>query len=357
MKKATNQEVQGVWRWLKWTFAISISVFLYLLQVLISLMGEPVDVPFWGFILITFSILLLWFIFEWIHYQLHAVQAKPSAKRLLLQVVLSLSGGMLVFLPAYLLVKQLEKNGIVAKGAIEGEVVIVLFVVWLTLSILTISMLLGSYLVIHWKQSAVASQKLQKESALATYNALKSQINPHFIFNSLNTLHALIHDNPREATLFLEQLSDILRYTLQNRNNEVVSAREELSVTETYLRLFKSRFGSLFHYAKESGELPDGLHLVSLSLLTLVENVFKHNVLSEEAPLMIEIRKEADYLVVENTKGAAKEATYSLGVGLSNIRERYRSLGSEPVVVEDTASYFRVKIPLLHIMAYEDFNH
>lgn len=192
---------------------------------------------------------------------------------------------------------------------------------------------------------------------MATYNALRSQINPHFIFNSLNTLHSLIHEDPREATLFLEQLSEILRYTLQNRNNEVVSVREELIVTEAYLQLFKSRFGKLFNYTKESGELLQGFHLVSLSLLTLVENVFKHNVLSEEAPIMIEIRKEEDYLVVENTKGATKEATPSLGVGLSNIRERYSLLGSEAVIVEDTASYFRVKIPLLHIMAYEDSNH
>ncbi|WP_017729735.1 sensor histidine kinase [Nafulsella turpanensis] len=356
MKNTTKQEIQRVWRWLKWAFAISISIFLYLLQVLISLLGEPVDLPLWGFILISFSFLLLWLLFEWIHHQLHAVKAKPGVKLLLLQVVLSLAGGMLLFFLAYLIVEQFKNSIIEVKEALEGEVVIVLLFVWLMMSILTISMLLGSYLVLHWKQSAVESQKLKKETALANYNALKSQINPHFVFNSLNTLQSLIHEDAEKATSFLEQLSEIMRYTLYNRNKEVVAAREELIITEAYLRLFKSRFGELFNYTKESEESLEGFHLVSLSLLTLVENVFKHNVLSEEAPLMIEIRKEEDYLVIGNTRGAAKEAN-SLGVGLHNIRERYNALGSEEVIVEDTASYFRVKIPLLNIMTYEDSNH
>lgn len=152
MKNATNQEIQGVWRWLKWAFAISVSVFLYLLQVLVILLGEPIDLPLWGFILMSVSILLLWFLFEWTHHKLHAVKAKPSVKLLLMQVVLSLAGGMLVFILAYLIVKQFESFNIIElKGAIEGEGVIVLLGVWLIMSILTISVLLGSYLIIHWK--------------------------------------------------------------------------------------------------------------------------------------------------------------------------------------------------------------
>ncbi|WP_017733242.1 sensor histidine kinase [Nafulsella turpanensis] len=357
METTTNYEVERVWRWLKWAYAISVSVFIYILQILMSLHGEPVELPLWGYILIFISLLLLWTLCEWIHHKLHVAKAKASIKLVLLQVVLSLAGSLLVYLLVYLLVRQGGKPIEGARELLEGEVVIVLLSIWMIFSCLTIIFLLGSYLIIHWKQSAVESQQLKKETALATYNALKSQINPHFIFNSLNTLHALIHEDPKGAAQFLEQLSEILRYTLQNRNSEVVPAREELAVTEAYLQLFKARFGKLFSYTIENNGQIDDFQIVSLTLPTLLENVFKHNVLSGEAPLLIKIRRENGYLIVENTKGAAKEAGHSLGVGLSNIRERYGLLGSEPVVVEDTASLFRVKIPLLHIMTYEDSNY
>ncbi|AHM61612.1 putative two-component sensor histidine kinase transcriptional regulator [Flammeovirgaceae bacterium 311] len=357
MEKQANREVRNTWRWLKWIFALGAGSFMLILLVLTSMFREPIGLSPFGFIWLSVSLLLLWLLFEWIHHKMHAVHAKPVVKRILQQVLLSLTSGMLVFLGIYLVVKQYENQFMGANDPITPVHVAMTLGIGLILSILTLSILLGSFLILHWKQSAVESEQSKKEAALANFNALKSQINPHFIFNSLNTLQSLIYESPKDAALFLEQLSDILRYTLQHRNNELVPAPEELAVTEAYLQLFSSRFGKFFTYSTANPAAVEGFYLISLTLPTLIENIFKHNVLSEDTPMRIRIRKEGDHLLVENSRGAAREAKHSLGVGLQNLRERYGLLGSELLVVEDTPDLFRVRIPLLHMIAYEDSNH
>lgn len=357
MDKEASLEVHQAWRKLKWTFALGAGFFMYSLLIVGSTFCAPIGLSVQGFVWFSFTLLLLWVMFEWIHKRMHPVQAKPVIRVVLRQVLFSVAAGVVLFVFVYLAVKQSDSVFFGSDDPILLEHVAMTLGVGLIMSLLTLCILLGSYLIIHWKQSAVESEQFKKETAVATYNALKSQINPHFIFNSLNTLQALIHEAPQDAGAFLGQLSDILRYTLHHRNNETVPAKEELTVTEAYLRLFASRFGKFFTYHIGPRQDFDDFCVVSLTLPTLIENVFKHNVLSEEVPIRIRIRREGDYLVVENTKGARKIAVHSLGVGLSNIWERYHMLGSAPVIIEDTAGSFSVKVPLLQVVAYEDSHH
>lgn len=203
---------------------------------------------------------------------------------------------------------------------------------------------------IKWKLASkkeVTQQKIIAGTANAKFETLKNQIDPHFLFNSLNVLSSLIEENPDNAQRFTTSLSKIYRYVLEQKDKELVELSEELSFAKTYMNLLKMRFeNSLFYELPETIVNPDA-KVVPLSLQLLLENTVKHNVVSEQKPLHIRIFIEEDYLVIENDLQKKEVLQGRQGVGLQNIVDRYSIITDRKVMIEENEQKFRVKIPIL----------
>lgn len=198
-----------------------------------------------------------------------------------------------------------------------------------------------------WKTSLVRNESLQKENLESQFEALKSQISPHFLFNSLNVLSTLIHKNVALADEFINRLSMVYRYLLDSRDKEVVELAIELEFIRAYLFLLKTRFGDNL---KVDINLPEnrGFIIPPMSLQLLIENAIKHNEISEKRPLKISINTDTkEYLVVTNNLQPRKDNQSSTHIGLGNIRQRYAYLTGKPVVIAKEHNCFVAKIPLL----------
>ena len=203
---------------------------------------------------------------------------------------------------------------------------------------------------LNWKEASkkeVYEQKIIAGTASAKFETLKNQIDPHFLFNSLNVLSSLIEENPDNAQRFTTSLSKIYRYVLEQKDKELVSVAEELSFATTYMKLLKMRFeNSLFYEVTAEVQNPDA-KVVPLSLQLLLENTVKHNVVSEQRPLHIRIYIENDYLVIQNDFQKKEVLQDRQGVGLQNIINRYAIITKRKVLIEQNEQTFTVKIPIL----------
>lgn len=198
-----------------------------------------------------------------------------------------------------------------------------------------------------YQENRVKQEKIIAGTASAQFESLKSQLDPHFLFNSLNVLSSLIEENPENAQKFTTSLSKIYRYVLEQRDKELVSVNEELRFAKTYMNLLKMRFENSLSF-----ELPEEFEnteakVVPLSLQLLLENCIKHNVVSEQKPLHITITIENNELIVKNNKQKKEVLRDRKGVGLQNIVNRYAILTNRNVRVEDTDEVFVVKLPIL----------
>lgn len=197
------------------------------------------------------------------------------------------------------------------------------------------------------QENKVKKQQIIAGNASAQFESLKNQIDPHFLFNSLNVLSSLIDEQPETAQKFTNSLSKIYRYVLEQKNKELVLVEEELDFAREYMDLLKIRFENSITYT-----LPQQLQLVDskvvpLSLQLLLENTIKHNIVSENNPLHIHIYEEDNYLVVKNNLQKKEAFTSRKGVGLQNIADRYKLATDRQVLIVQDETSFQVKIPLL----------
>ncbi|SHG94924.1 2TM domain-containing protein [Flavobacterium fluvii] len=203
------------------------------------------------------------------------------------------------------------------------------------------------YLYKGYQENKVKEQKIIAGTASAKFESLKNQIDPHFLFNSLNVLSSLIEENPDNAQKFTTSLSKIYRYVLEQKDKELVSVEEELAFAKTYMNLLKMRFeNSLFYELPATIPNPEA-KVVPLSLQLLLENTVKHNVVSEQRPLKIRIFMEADYLAIQNDYRKKEVLQDRQGVGLQNIINRYGIITNRKVLIEQNEQTFTVKIPVL----------
>ncbi|SDS47034.1 hypothetical protein SAMN04487764_2291 [Gillisia sp. Hel1_33_143] len=197
------------------------------------------------------------------------------------------------------------------------------------------------------QENKVKEQKIIAGTASAKFESLKNQIDPHFLFNSLNVLTSLIEESPDNAQKFTTSLSKIYRYVLEQKDKELVSIEEELSFAILYMNLLKMRFEDSIHYEiPKELSTPNG-KVVPLSLQLLLENTIKHNVVSEKKPLYIRIFEDKGYLIVENDYQKKEVLGARKGVGLQNIADRYSLITQREVAVEQNSEVFRVKLPIL----------
>lgn len=198
------------------------------------------------------------------------------------------------------------------------------------------------------QQIRVQSEQLEKEKALAQLAALKSQVSPHFLFNSLSILSSLVHVDANLSEQFIDQLSKAYRYILEQKDNDRIALKTELDFITTYAFLLKIRFEDKFTLQVEVSETDaDRYAIAPLTLQLLVENAVKHNRMTARTPLGVTIGIEENYLLVRNRIQLREHTDHSTGVGLQNIVNRYRLLTETPVWVGEQDGLFTVKIPLL----------
>ncbi len=209
------------------------------------------------------------------------------------------------------------------------------------------------YLLQRYRAVQLEREQLLREKMQTELEALRNQVNPHFLFNSLNTLAELISEEPRRAEQYVQELSKVYRYVLEIQNRELIPMQEELDFLHSYIYLLRTRFGDKL---RVRFALPESLyhrHIVPLSLQLLFENAIKHNVVSAANPLLIEVFSEnGKDLVVRNNlqprQQPAMEQETSTRKGLNNLRNRYRLLSNQVLEVAETAGSFTVVVPTLN---------
>ncbi|WP_442784934.1 2TM domain-containing protein [Chryseobacterium sp. MYb264] len=193
----------------------------------------------------------------------------------------------------------------------------------------------------------VVEQKLIAKSANAQFESLKNQLDPHFLFNSLNVLSSLIDENPKQAQKFTASMSKIYRYVLEQKDKELVTVEDELEFAKTYCDLLKTRFEDSVDFVFDVRKEDFREFVVPLSLQLLLENCIKHNFATSSKPLMITIYSENNTLCIENNLQVREQIKESSGIGLANIVQRYALLTKRNVFIEKSEDYFKVKLPIL----------
>lgn len=193
----------------------------------------------------------------------------------------------------------------------------------------------------------VVEQKLIAKSANAQFESLKNQLDPHFLFNSLNVLSSLIDENPNQAQKFTASMSKIYRYVLEQKDKELVTVEDEIEFAKTYCDLLKTRFEDSVNFIFDVKDADLRRFVVPLSLQLLLENCIKHNLATSSKPLLIKIFTEGDTLCIENNLQIREQMKESAGIGLANIVQRYSLLTNKNVFIEKSEDYFKVKLPIL----------
>ncbi len=202
------------------------------------------------------------------------------------------------------------------------------------------------FIFIQWQDALRREQKLREENLVFQNETLKSQVNPHFLFNSLNTVSSLIQSQPDKAELFISNLSSVYRYVLENGQKDKVPLQSELNLIYKYFDLHLARGEKKVVLDIGCSDNID-YQIVPVSLQILVENALKHNIASRKDPLYISISCEGPCVVVRNNLQKKATQLKSTGIGLKNLSERIRLITGKDLIIEETDSYYMVKIPLI----------
>ena len=202
------------------------------------------------------------------------------------------------------------------------------------------------FLVIQWQDALKSVQKLVEQNLIFQNETLKNQVNPHFLFNSLNTLSSLVSTQPEIAEKFISRLSSIYRYILENSSKDRIPLELELSFIRDYFFLHKIRDDEKIELEIQVSD-PGKFEILPISLQGLIENAIKHNKATREEPLKIIIFIEGQEIVVKNNLQKMASQVRSTGIGLKNLAERVKLITGRDLFIEETNIYFLVRIPLL----------
>lgn len=201
-----------------------------------------------------------------------------------------------------------------------------------------------------YKAQWMKAEELKQMTTQAELQVVKNQINPHFLFNNLNVLSALIRKNNSDANRFIEAFSQVYRYLLANHDKEVLELRSELELIEPYIFLLQKRFSEGLHFNINIPEAYEKYYIIPASLQMLIENAIKHNIVSKQKPLYINIYIGAnDTITVSNNLQERSSVDYSGKIGLNNIIKRYWLVSRKEVEVKKSAELFAVTLPLLNL--------
>ncbi|WP_158281381.1 sensor histidine kinase [Sediminitomix flava] len=189
--------------------------------------------------------------------------------------------------------------------------------------------------------------KLKSENSEYLYNQLRSQLNPHFLFNSLNVLSAQINADPQNAVLFTKKLSKIYRYVLNYDRTELIAVEKELAFASDYIEILKIRLGDHLDFSVELGKEERNKSIPPMTFQLLIENAVKHNIVSQDKKLHLRIYAEEDLICIENNKNPMKKSEDSNGIGLMNLNSRFKLVCNSELQITESELFFRVKIPTI----------
>ncbi len=342
MKKTNNWKMGIIYS--KWYYLILLIVTASLLIGYMFTLVMNLDYTFANvFLRSIFSTAIIWggcvtiVTYSWRKYPWESM----PTKHIIIEVLLIMSLLTIYIVSGAFFISYKNENSIII--ALQSHTVELIFTVLITFLITTIHEAVFFYQ--QWKLNFSRSISLEKDNLEARYNALKAQVNPHFLFNSLNSLMSLLDNNPK-AEKYVQDLSEYLRYVLLSNSKEEVTLHEELENLEKFFHLQKLRFDE--NLTVEINIQPTSLaqYIPPLALQMLVDNCIKHNIITLKHPLKIEIFQHDNKITVRNNK-QLKKTEESTGQGLKNIEGRYRFIGGESIKIESDDNYFSVTIPLI----------
>ena len=265
--------------------------------------------------------------------------------RFALFLIACLIAAFIIFI-SFIYIRQLLSGGDLSK--VISDFFKYSFTTWFNSTIGGLSFGAVIFIIILWQDALRREQKLREENLIFQNETLKNQVNPHFLFNSLNTLTSLVHKDADKAVQFIIQLSDIYRYALENKNKRTVPWPTEKKFVENYLSMQQIRFSSNISVSIETS-LDEKFEVIPLSVQMLVENAIKHNIITADDPLEIAIYVENNFLVVRNKLQLKSSVEYSENIGLANIKQQYEILAGQKAEVSREDGFFTVKLPLIAI--------
>ena len=290
-----------------------------------------------------------WFSMRWfvLFFRSNFPEYKDTRKRVLLLILSTVAVVLLLNNFCYdihdLLLPEAHRGGTTKFDYAKST----FMVVFLILSIYE-----GVYFYHRWRLSLIETERLRQENISSQLDALKSQVNPHFLFNSLNTLTYLIPEDEERAVRFVQRLSKVYRYILEIRDRALITVAEELDFLDAYQFLLKERFGENLQIHLQLDPAVKQLQMIPLSMQMLLENAIKHNIISKERPLHIEITvgTRNGTLLVRNHLQPKLQKQESTQVGLDNIRRRYAFYTNADIQISEEDGWFSVELPLLQPM-------
>ena len=300
----------------------------------------------WKRFLITYVIwLVMWFGNAFVSHRMDKVYSwlKDPGKRFFLGVMASAVYSVL----AMLALKWVFVFTIRINITDDGPMTLVFTAV---VSVLVLSAMYLKMFLFSWRNLALQEVQMKNELLASKFETLKGQVNPHFMFNSLNTLNSLIYQNQDLASKYVGQLSNVYRSVLSTQKNEVISIEEELKTLDSYIFLQSIRFEDKFKVNIELSDEVRKKYIPPMVLQMLIENCIKHNEVTEENPLLIDVYTEGEMICVKNMIVEKKVLPGdNSSIGLTNIKARYKMLSDIPVEILDNGAVFIVKAPLLVI--------
>jgi len=211
-----------------------------------------------------------------------------------------------------------------------------------------VGLLMGSlfFFYMQWLDSLKREQKLKEEKLIFQYETLKNQVNPHFLFNSLNTLSSLVYKDPKQSDQFIKKLSIIYRYILENNDREAVDLQSEINFVKDFFYLQKIRDNGKIALEIEIEDI-ENYQILPISLQLLVENAIKHNSSTRDKKLTINIRREDENIVVSNDLQPKMNIEHSSKIGLKNLSERITLMTNKKVEIIQSENQYIVKVPLI----------
>ncbi|MDX3916126.1 MULTISPECIES: sensor histidine kinase [Olivibacter] len=331
-------------------YIIAIALITLAVFVGVQVFSDELDVLYAVVLLwILFVIILLWFGNRYLYRLLD--QSVPWLKhpsaRFFLQLICSSIFSLAVINLTYYLFKRW-----VNEDPPDHAQMLVLNIYGLLFIIPILSINFGIYFMMLWKKAEVKSNLLNERHLRSQLDALRLQVDPHFLFNSLNVLAGLIEKDGKSAQYFLEKFAEVYRYILQYRKEDLVPLHIELSFVQAYVHLLKQRFGKALRVTLEvTIDESNPLAIPPMALQMLIENAVKHNVIAKETPLVVDVRltKWNSLTVINNYQPLSLANHNKPGTGMDNIRKRYMHLSDELPVVQIDGPHYKVELPLFEM--------
>lgn len=306
-------------------------------------------------------VLLVWYMAEWFNKVIHRKVKNPEGNRKKM-ILVTFYHAIFGYVLAFSINHFYRLGDVYLFGNIEIWEDIHLFNPELTISLLSIYLIIfgfNNYSIMHNRvqEGELKTERLQKENILASYQALKAQIEPHFLFNSLSVLSSLVYKDADLSADFIVKLSKTLRYVIEKNESHLVKLSSELEFLDSYFFLIKTRLDDgVFLENSLDKSFIESTFIPPVTLQLLVENAINHNKYNPENPLKIKIEKEADFIVVRNNLNLREVMEVSTKQGLKNIARRYELISGLKIIITKTETDFIVKIPVLNQPDYERFN-